>query len=303
MHVVFEHDAYHDQYLSSLPTLVISNIFDAETIENVAQGALINRRILCKDQLHYLTKLQLIFIKDNLLYERLLNRTAFLDHTFSDPREVLYHLIAQAFGRKVNSTAFQELIKDYPLKVILTENKNDKIKIIRRELQHVNSETQASEFSLRWRQKGLQPKGFPVVRIMQFSSFFADYDFNYQFIHLDTKAIYSYLLELFEARNLYLIRHGINILSDQIKIGLIVNAFVPFIFWYGQHKNDHDIIERSMELLRLTGKEDNYVIRIWDKTPINIKNAADSQAHLTIYNQFCREKKCMICPIGKILLS
>jgi hypothetical protein len=88
-----------------------------------------------------------------------------------------------------------------------------------------------------------------------------------------------------------------------MKIGLIVNAFVPFMFWYGQNKNDHDVIERSMELLRLTGVEDNYVTRIWNKTSVKLENALDSQAHLGIYNQFCRGKKCVRCPIGKLLLG
>lgn len=303
LHVVFEHDVCNDNKLSSLPTLVVSEIYDAETIRNVARGAVINKHILCKDQLSYLTKLQLTFIKDEIIYERLVNRTAFTDQFFSAPREVLYYLIAQAFGRKVNSNSFNELIEDFPIKDLLVRDEDDKMIIIQKKLQNIQSGNKAPEFTLEWRHKGLRPRGFPAVRLMQFSAFFANYDFNYQFIHFRAKEIYTYLLEMFEARNLFLNRHGIYVLSSQMKIGLIVNAFVPFMFWYGQNKNDHDVIERSMELLRLTGVEDNYVTRIWNKTSVKLENALDSQAHLGIYNQFCRGKKCVRCPIGKLLLG
>lgn len=303
LHVVFEHDLITDSKVSSIPTLVLSDYFDAQTIEEVANGPVISRNILCKDQLHLVSDLQFTFIKEKVLFDRLIEKTRPFDSVQSHPKEVLYQLIAEAFGKKVNVLPFQQLASAIPIQKLLEMDRSQRMKVLVSPISSTDPQISAKVSGSPWKQKGLRPKGFPTVRILQFAAFVSDYDFSYHFIHFTAEEIHSYLLDLFKVRGMVLKRIAGAEISKGMKTTLIVNAFVPFIFWYGQQCGSENIVEKSLELLRLTLPEDNYVTRIWKKSSVQLLNAADSQAHLAIYKHFCQSKNCLNCPVGRILLD
>lgn len=303
LHVVFEHDLTTDPLVSSMPTLVLSDYFDAQTIEEVAKGPVISRNILCKDQLHLVSDLQFTFIKEQVLFDRLIQKTEPFVEVQAHPKEVLYQLIAEAFGKKVNVLPFQQLTSSVPLQKLLEMDQRQRRKALTDPIRTIDTLLSAKVSGSPWKQKGLRPKGFPTVRILQFAAFVSDYDFNYHFIHFTAEEIHTYLMTLFKTRGTVLKRIAGMEISKGMKSALIVNAFVPFIFWYGQQCGSESIVEKSFELLRLTLPEDNYVTRIWKKSSVQLLNAADSQAHLTIYKHFCQSKNCLNCPVGRILLT
>jgi hypothetical protein len=45
------------------------------------------------------------------------------------------------------------------------------------------------------------------------------------------------------------------------------------------------------------------VIKKWKEFGVKPKNAAESQAFLEIFNEFCTNKKCLSCAIGQQLLA
>jgi len=303
LHVVFEHDAILDPQVSSIPTLAISQYFDANTITEVANGPVINNTILCKDQLHFISDFDLVFIKEQVLYERLYQRISRFDLIESEPQEVLYQLIAEAFGRQVNVLPFQQLSSSIQWNRLNSMDAPGRYESLTENVNESTSRMKVGNVGVEWKSKGLRPQGSPALRIRQFAAFVSDYDFNYQFIHFKAEDIYTYLMQTFESRSSSIRRLSGRGLSKDLQTSLIINAFSPFMFWFGQHIGSESIVEKSMELLRIIPAEDNYITRIWKKTPANLLNAADSQAHLAIYKQFCMTKKCQNCPVGKRLLS
>ena len=67
--------------------------------------------------------------------------------------------------------------------------------------------------------------------------------------------------------------------------------------------SDEQLIEKSMEILRLLPPEQNSILDKWKKIDISANNAAETQAFLEIFNEFCTRKKCLSCDIGIQLLS
>ena len=84
---------------------------------------------------------------------------------------------------------------------------------------------------------------------------------------------------------------------------MIINAFVPFLWWYGNQIEDERLMEKGIDLLRHLPSELNGVIKKWRNYGIVPKNAAESQALLEIFNEFCVNKKCLTCTVGNKLLS
>jgi len=50
-------------------------------------------------------------------------------------------------------------------------------------------------------------------------------------------------------------------------------------------------------------KEDNSIIKNFDKIGGKTQNALESQAKLELYNNYCVKNKCMQCAIGTQLLN
>jgi hypothetical protein len=303
LHVVFEHDLTLDPLISSIPTLAVSDYFDAQTIEEVARGPVINKTILCKDQLKLIPELQFTFIKEQALFDRLTQKVKPFELLHPNPKEILYQMIAEAFGKKVNVLPFQQITTVLPLHELLQMNEAQRMGALTNQIDSIYSMKYMGKSGSAWKQKGLRPHGFPTIRILQFAAFVADYDFDYHFVHFSAEEIHTYLMRLFKVRGTVLKRFLGKEISNEMKSALIVNAFAPFLFWYGQHIESESIVEKSMELLRMTSPEDNHITRVWKKTSVELLNAADSQAHLAIYKQFCQSKNCLKCPVGRILLN
>jgi hypothetical protein len=49
--------------------------------------------------------------------------------------------------------------------------------------------------------------------------------------------------------------------------------------------------------------EENGILSEWKQHGIDIRSAAESQAILELKNEFCSQKKCLECNIGKWLLQ
>ncbi len=303
LHVVFEHDANHDELISSLPTLLFSDYYDVGTIESIAIGQVINNRLLCKNQLQYVSAVNLAILKESVMYDRLIQKTKQFESMIDDPREMLYKLLALAFGKNVNKLPFEQLTNSLPFRELDSCNGMKRVNAISDFFRATKHNERSNKVKVIWKDKGLHAHGFPAVRALQFAGFLSDYDFAYQFVYLSTEEIYSYLMKMFDSRNAVLRRLSLNELSSQMEVGLIVNAFAPFLFWYGQHIESEDIVEKAFHLLKLAKPEDNKIIRMWKKSSLKITNAFDSQAYLAIYQQFCRHKKCVSCPIGQNILK
>jgi hypothetical protein len=91
-------------------------------------------------------------------------------------------------------------------------------------------------------------------------------------------------------------------LTEEMKNLVILNCFIPFIWWYGGVKGDFLLKEKALEILSLLKPEKNSILSKWNKIGVNNKKAYDSQSLLEIYNEFCNNKKCLNCIVGNQIL-
>jgi hypothetical protein len=241
------------------------------------------------------------------LNRRLLNINKYGDE--SNPKQVLYSLLAQAFGCKINAQPFQELTNRIPIKLIKKEQCFNVKTIIlnvsgigERELLdknwiHLKSKYKLDTMSRHvWKHKGLRPKSFPEIRLLQFAEIVEKFDFDTSFVYLGSNELIKNLRSL-----LMLSDKSIKISSAMIDL-IIINCFVPFIWWYGNVKMNINIQEKSLDLLQFLSAEENHILKKWKAIGITSINSYDSQALLEIYNDFCTAKKCLFCEVGNKII-
>ena len=91
-------------------------------------------------------------------------------------------------------------------------------------------------------------------------------------------------------------------LGDATADILIINAVVPLLFCYGKLHKDESICETALQFLEETEAESNAIIRHFASCGFAAKNAMQSQALLQLYNMYCKQKRCLECRLGNVLL-
>lgn len=84
---------------------------------------------------------------------------------------------------------------------------------------------------------------------------------------------------------------------------IMINSIIPFMFIYGKALDKLECTERALNFLHTLKPESNGIINKWRKLKIPLQNAGDSKALLELYNEYCSQKKCLICSIGNKLLK
>ena len=79
---------------------------------------------------------------------------------------------------------------------------------------------------------------------------------------------------------------------------LIINAVVPMLHAYGNHRKDEHLMARANDLLISLPPEDNIHIRLWHECGITADNAADSQSLIQLHTRYCERKDCLRCRFG-----
>ena len=92
-------------------------------------------------------------------------------------------------------------------------------------------------------------------------------------------------------------------LSKGFEAHLLINAVVPFLWYYGESSEDELFKERAIQLLEELPVENNSVLRKWKKIGVSMKNAFDSQAFLALHRYYCCHKKCLSCEVGNKILN
>ena len=79
---------------------------------------------------------------------------------------------------------------------------------------------------------------------------------------------------------------------------IIINTIAPIQFLYASRQDTHALQERALSLLEAVPAEDNNILRIWADNGWKAENAAQSQALLQLYNNYCTSKRCLECTVG-----
>lgn len=259
-------------------------------------------RIGCAQQLLHEPGLISEGWRKTLLYKRLECKRAsiqrLLEITKGSWEHALYISLARNFGFHTNSVPFEELAISTPLSC-LQKHRNSLFQLtamlmgqsglpMEPEMQKEYTFLR-TKFSLTpidgsmWKHARMRPQNSPELRIRQFAQLMHQSE-NLLSKILDTDDL-DQLADLFRVDKMG---------KDSIDI-LLINTVIPYKYAYAKH------IHREMDALSLMEKiapENNTIIRQWRVLGQEVRNAADTQALLHLYQNYCQHHECINCEVG-----
>ena len=288
--------------LSNVPAFVVSSTLDRLTIERIEAKSEVVRRLL--------------------------------DESRGNWDQTCYWLMAHYFGGKVNSLAFELLAKatdqrflarwkDNPTRIEallmgqagLLEGyfQDDYPRQLQADYEALHSGAALQPISgYLWRFFRIRPSSFPTIRISQFARLISS-----------STNLFATLLEMTDVKRLealfncqaadywcnhYRFDHPVD--KSMIKrMGrmqtdlLIINAWVPLLFVYGEVKGQQQYKDQAVSLLQQLPAENNSIIRQFHEVGITPENAAHSQALIQLQNNYCNGRRCLQCRIGHSIIK
>jgi len=303
LHVVYENDLIVNQFGFEIPTIELKSVIDWKHFNNYQINVKKAPTILCGTQFKSVTDIHRILFLEKSLYARLNRKTSSLSLS-DDPTFVahFFYFITKSFGAKTNQLPFEELAKRidfYKLKAKQVDHQVSTIRSItdlfeQHAINHSNRMNASS-----WKQGGVRPSNSPIRRINQYIQLFIYYDFKLDFCELTPQEIIS----CFKEKILNFPIAASLSFSDSFQNTILINGVAPFMFWLGNTLEHDSFIEKAIEILSILPPEKNSTLKKWKDFEVKPKNAAESQAYLEIFNEFCKNKKCLSCSIGQQLLA
>ena len=261
-------------------------------------------RIGCAEQLLHEPGLLTDGWRKTLLHKRLECKRAsimrLLDITKGSWEHALYISLARNFGFHTNSVPFEELAINTPLSY-LQKHRNNLFQLTALLLGQAgligeNEPEMQKEYAfLRtkfgltpleasiWKHARMRPQNSPELRIRQFAQLMHQSESLLSKI-LDTDDLWA-LSELFKVDKMG---------KDSIDI-LLINTVLPYKYAYAMHKNGATDVLSLMEKIPA---ENNTIVRQWRALGQEVRNAADTQALLHLYQNYCQHHECINCEVG-----
>ena len=257
-----------------------------------------------------------------LLCKRLECKRASIDRlleiTNGSWEHALYISLARNFGFHTNSVPFEELAINTPLSY-LQKHRNSLFQLTAILLGQAGflepQDTPDAEDDLRkeyafmrtkftltpldssiWKHARMRPQNSPKVRIKQFAHLLYQSEFLLSKI-LDTNSINSLtqLIELQPTKKEEKVAFPLGKTSIDI---LLINTLIPYKYAYAMHRNKTNEAQQAIELMEQIDAEDNNIIRLWKTLGQEVNSAADSQALIHLYQQYCQHHGCINCEVG-----
>jgi hypothetical protein len=225
--------------------------------------------------------------RDRLLRERLAQRTAFirtlLDEGNPNWSEVLFLLIARSLGQPLNTAAFLAIAKNFPLTFLL-RRRTDTTRLESLFINH------AGRLDPPLSVHRMRPAHSPTVRLRQLAALLMNHSGRFTLL-LESDKPKSTLQAL-----------DVKGLGMATRRSLVINAHIPLLYAYGMLRTESHLRDKALRWLAELPPENNHVIRSWREQGMTARTAADTQALLELRKNYCLEKKCLDCAIGRHLL-
>lgn len=227
--------------------------------------------------------------------------TRLLEITKGSWEHALYISLARNFGFHTNSLPFEQLAINTPLSY-LQKHRNNLFQLTallmgqagliqELELQKEYDFLRA-KFGLTpmdgsvWKHSRMRPQNSPELRIHQFAQ-----------LMYQSENLLSKILDTNDLKDLRALFAVENMGSSSIDI-LLINTVIPYKYAYALHRNHSAQAEAAMMLMEKIPAENNTIIRQWRMLGQEIHNAADTQALLHLYQNYCQHHECINCEVG-----
>ena len=302
LHVVYNHDEEVVQNGCSIPTLELKEHIDWEHFDKYIENKIKCQDFPCENLLESIDPIYLESMKSKALHQKLAVKTELVrDTNLGDYYSVFYHLLGSAFGTSINKVPFEHLLRKVPFESLGSLTESQRYQLLVSESGIIQAKSGRREYEEQWHFKGTRPKNFPTVRVKQFAFLASRFDFKSVVQLLEV----SDLKESFRStiQEIWRTRKSVQRLSKGFENHLLINAVVPFLWYYGECSEDDLFKEKAIQLLGEIPGENNSVLRKWKKIGVDIKNAFDSQAFLALHRYYCCHKKCLSCEVGNKILN
>ena len=276
-------------------------------------------RIGCAEQLLREPGLLTDGWRKTLLYKRLECKRAsierLLEITKGSWEHALYISLARNFGFHTNSLPFEQLAINTPLSYLqkhrnslfqltamlmgqagLLERPNPDPSPKGRENLLKEYAFMRAKFGLTpmdasiWKHGKLRPQNSPELRIRQFA----------ELLH-KSENLLSKILDTDDLKELEELFTVDKMGKSSIDI-LLINTVIPYKYAYAKHRGlePSSLIHAAkiMTLMEQIPAENNTIVRQWRVLGQQIKNAADTQALLHLYQNYCQHHECINCEVG-----
>lgn len=335
LHVVWEKDGEAStQNGCTLPTLELRPFVSDEVFRKYERltDPDSDDPIRCSRYLQEVEDWRVAGSMDRLAVERLERKSQEVRRLLADARgsweTCCYWLLARYFGGKANAFAFELLAKSCDQK-LLARWKDNPMRVEALLMgqagllegdfdddypQQLQADYEAIRYGCRltpisgflWKTFRLRPSSFPTLRISQFAMLVCRSSnlFQYMLEQRDVKKLqelfhvqasdYWYNHYQFDKESAPRPKH---VGKDFVDM-LIMNAWVPLLLEYGSQHAQEEYRDIALELLQQMAPENNHIERLWIQKGIRPQNAAQSQALLELYNEYCTAGRCPECQIG-----
>lgn len=273
-----------------------------------------------------------------LMSERLQAKTehirTILQRCNEDYEQAFFVLLARHFGSPANSEAFESLAIKVPLSIIRKHgDRIDQIESIlfgvggmltkdlhaqypaklKREFDFLKKKYNLSVLSsLQWKFMRMRPAHFPTIRIAQLAVILSK---NTHFISLLSEipdaASWTKIFMVQPYHDYW--KHHFHFRDEAVESGkrlgketaqtLLINAVVPFMFFYARMQGLESLREKALRLLSELPPEKNAVIRKWNDHDMYAYDAGGTQGLLQLKTAYCDARRCLHCPIGLQLIK
>ena len=262
-------------------------------------------RIGCAEQLLHDPRLLTEGWRKTLLCKRLeckrASITRLLEITKGSWEHALYISLARNFGFHTNSVPFEELAINTPLSC-LQKHRNSLFQLTALLLGQAGlvqePELQKEYDFLRvkfgltplegsiWKHARLRPQNSPELRIRQFA----------QLMH-QSENLLSKILDTDDLKELEVLFAVPQMGKSSVDI-LLINTVIPYKYAYALHQTNPVKAEQALRLMEKIPAENNTIVRQWRVLGQEVKNAADTQALLHLYQNYCQHHECINCEVG-----
>lgn len=331
LHVVWDNDTN----MPDLPTLQLSSYVPQSTI-NKYYHFRFNKTIPCHGAISEIPSIIIKNFYERLLIDRLEEkaqqfRKLLIKH-LGDVEKAALVWIGKHFGFNLNNSSFEILFNQIDIQ-ILRKLSGDELKLeayifgksgllpsgasgypfaLAESYRYIKQKFDLNETEpIIWKLMRTRPANFPTIRIAQYAAILNFNPSIWQSL-LEARTYYDYVKLFSKEPNHYWNTHyhfGKETPSKTSSLGkssidlLIINAVVPAIIGYGKWQSNEKLIEKGMQIINSISPEKNKLISTLESAGLKFTNAADSQAGIHLFKNYCEERRCLNCHIGQYLIK
>ena len=338
LHVVYEEDKnIHRKSGSKIPCVELKKRIPSGISRSYQRLSKNEHWIPCQHQFASVGQIIKELWMDRMLVERLEQKTTDiannLEKNHHNWEESFYHFMGRSFGLKVNAAPFELLAKVTPISVLAKHRDNlfqleailfGQSGLLQKEFKEAYPNKLKKEYAFlqkkyqlqpiqkeSWHFLRMRPPNFPTIRIAQFALFF------FQTEHFFSKILAA--KNVTEIENMFTLKlsnywktHYVfdkeskprNKSLGKSTIHLfIINTIAPFLFLYGQQKDEPYYKDKALQLLEAIPAEKNKIIDQWKGLGLEPNSAYQTQALLQLKKVYCTQQRCLSCAIGGEILK